>query len=183
MRASAWIIVLGLVAMPILAIARSDAGAPEVVPEEIDGVKVASQVDKQGDTTTPTLDELLQRDPLTSDYGESPRCIRTHNIRSAQVIDEKHIAFEMSRSKIFLVQLEHRCPGLRRGNPLMYEARSNQLCVHDSVRGSYSIGVGSYQPGMPCAIPKFESVTKEQLVLLKDALKVEKRKRRKRRKS
>ena len=126
----------------------------------------------------PTVEELLKGNPQADDYVEEPRCIRTHAIRSTEVIDDKHVAFEMTRNKYYLVQFEHRCPGLERDKPIFYEPSHNRLCRLDTLRGSYATGVASYQPGMPCSIPGFQSVTKEQLVLLKDALKAERRKKR-----
>ena len=126
----------------------------------------------------PTVEELLKGDPQAEDYVDEPRCIRSHAIRSTEVLDDKHVAFELSRKKFYLVQFEHRCPGLQRDNPVFYEPSGGRLCVHDTIRGSYATGVASFQPGMPCGIPGFQSVTKEQLVLLKDALKAERRKQR-----
>jgi hypothetical protein len=123
-----------------------------------------------------TVEEILNRDPEQEDYADDTRCISTNLIRDVEVIDEKHIAFQMRRDKYYLVQMQHRCPGLRRGQPVMYEPTASRLCVHDSVRSLYEHGIGGLQPGMRCAIPSFELVTKEQLMLLKDALKAEKRK-------
>jgi hypothetical protein len=132
---------------------------------------------KQGKTPGLSVEEILQRDPERSDYGEAPRCLSTSKIRSVDVIDGKHISFRMSRSEYYLVQFEHACPGLRRGRPIIYEPGSNsRLCVLDGIRGTYDFGGGGLRPGMRCSINGFESVTKEQLVLLKDALKVQKRK-------
>ena len=41
-------------------------------------------------------------------------------------------------------------------------------------------GLGNYQPGIPCRIPGFQSVTKEQVMQLKDALKATQRKKKNR---
>ena len=145
--------------------------APEAVEEDTPAET------KQGATSGLSVDEILQRDPERSDYGEAPRCLSTNRIRSVDVIDEKHIAFRMSRSEYYLVQFDHACPGLRRGRPIIYEpGNNNRLCVLDGVRGTYDFGGGGLRPGMRCSINGFESVSKEQLVLLKDALKVQKRK-------
>ena len=124
-----------------------------------------------------TIEEILQRDPEQADYGEAPRCLQTQRIRSVDVIDDKHIAFRVSRKQYYLVQFKHRCPGLRRGKPIITEpGAGSRLCVLDGIRATYENGLGGLQPGMRCAINGFQSVTKEQLVLLKDALKVERRK-------
>ena len=141
----------------------------------------ANAKDKSDADAAPTVEELLSGN--TQEYVDEPRCIRTHSIRSSEVIDDKHVVFRTGRNTYYLVQLEHRCPGLERDNPIFYETNSNRLCALDGIRGSYSSGFGSYQPGMRCGIPGFQSVTKEQIVLLKDALKAERRKKRNKPKS
>ena len=55
-----------------------------------------------------TVQEILQRDPSAEDYGESPRCIDTKRIRRINVLDDKHVVFEMSRDQFFLAQFERR---------------------------------------------------------------------------
>ena len=127
-----------------------------------------------------TLDaeSLLKRDPQVDDYVDAPRCLRTHQIRGSEVIDDKHVVFKTGRTEYYLVQMDRRCPGLERGNPIMYEGTAGRLCIHDGIRGTYRNGIGSYQPGMRCAIPGFQRMSKEQLVLLKDTLKAERRARR-----
>ncbi len=130
------------------------------------------------DSAALTVEDILSRDPDSGDYIDENRCLRTSLIRSVDVIDDKHVSFRVGRNDYYLVQFEHRCPGLRRGKPVMYEANSGRLCRLDGIRTLYETGLGGYRPGMRCSIPEFRSVTKEQLVLLKDALKVERRKKR-----
>ena len=142
------------------------ASVTAVAEESADGAEKALSVE-----------EILARDPEQSDYTEEPRCLQTQRIRRMEVIDEKHVSMQVSRDKYYLVQLKHRCPGLRRGKPVMYEpSAGNRLCQLDRIRGVYDNGISGFTPGMPCAINGFQSVTKEQLVMLKDALKVERRK-------
>ena len=127
-------------------------------------------------STVSAVEEILNRDPEISDYVDKERCINRNRIRQMQVLDEKHVSIQVSRDNYYLVQFQHRCPGLRRGQPIMYETRSATLCVHDSLRTMERWGFGRMRPGIRCRIPGFESITKEQLVHLKDALKAEKRK-------
>ncbi len=130
------------------------------------------------DSAAQSVEEILARDPDSEDYIDETRCIRANLIRTVDVIDENHVSFRVGRNDYYLVQFEHRCPGLRRGKPVMYEPTAGRLCKLDGIRTLYETGLGGYRPGMRCAIPEFRSVTKEQLVLLKDALKAEKRKKR-----
>jgi len=126
-----------------------------------------------------TVEEILNRDPQKSDYVETPRCISTNRIRGVQILDEKHVAFRMSRNEYMLVQFQHRCPGMRRGNTVIYETRTNRLCALDSLRTVSSFG--DIDPGPPCPIPGFQSISKESLAALKEALKAERSKSRSKR--
>ena len=123
-----------------------------------------------------SVEEILNRDPTQDDYVESPRCINTTRIRDMQVIDEQHIVLRVAREQYYLVRFDRRCPGLRRGRPVIYEPGiGSQLCVLDGIRATYDSGLGGISPGMRCSIPGFESVTKEQVALLKDTLQANRR--------
>ena len=116
------------------------------------------------------VDALLARDPEREDYVDDERCISTGNIRDVEVLDDRHVTFRVRRNEYYLVQFEHRCPGLRRNRPVMYESNSSRLCVHDGIRALYERGFGGYDPGMRCSIPGFQSVTREQVDGLKAVL-------------
>jgi hypothetical protein len=125
-----------------------------------------------------SVDELLSREPKADDYVSTERCIRRRSIRRTEVLDDRHVSIEISRDQFYLVQFKHRCPGMRRGDPVMLEARSMTLCSHDVLRPMENWG-GGLRPGARCSIPGFQSVTKEQLLILKDTLKAQKRKKKK----
>ena len=139
----------------------------------------------QAETGEPalTVEELLNRDPSAEDYVDTERCLSTHRIRRMDVLDEKHVAVQVSRDQYYLIQFKNRCHGLRAGKPIMQEARGASLCQHDSIRAMDQWGFGRMRPGPPCTIPGFQSISKEQLMHLKDALKAEKRKKKQKNKS
>lgn len=117
-------------------------------------------------TVLPSLGELLELDAAV-DYGESKRCLSLHKFKKVKALDENHILFEVRGGKYYLVQLERRCPGLRPQNAVSYEPRSSRLCAMDRVRG---VGVtAGFSPN--CQLGRFQSITEEQLVILKDTLK------------
>ena len=116
------------------------------------------------------VDVLLSRDPELADYVENERCINTPQVRGVQVLDNRHVAFRVGRDKYFLVQFKRRCPGLRRGQAVMYETRSSRVCTHDPIRPLFEASFGRLEPGIPCYIPGFQSVTREQLDGLKAVL-------------
>lgn len=122
-----------------------------------------------------TVEEILKRDPSDDDYSQAERCVRTDQIRSIDVLDDKHIAFEVRRNQYYLVQFERRCLGLRRNSAVVFEPTGNRLCKLDGIR---PIDDWGGVPGAKCTINGFESVTKEQLVMLKETLQAERRKKR-----
>lgn len=135
-------------------------------------------VSERADDLARDAQAIIEREPEQEDYSDQERCIPAHRIREINVIDEKHIEFVMLAKQYYLVQLKHRCPGLRRGFPVIYEPSGRRLCATDGIRATYRGMGGGYQPGMRCALDGFQEVSKEQLVALKDALQAEKRKRR-----
>jgi len=121
-----------------------------------------------------TVEELLTRDPQRSEYVKDARCITSARIKDTIVIDDRHIAFRVSRDEYYLVQFDHRCHDLRRGRPVAIERQSIKLCVNDSVRGIRDYGGGAYRRGMRCRIPGFQRISKEQLDLLEATLREQK---------
>jgi len=131
-----------------------------------------------------SVEEILTREPEAEDYGAQERCISTHRMRGTEVLDDQHIAIKISKEEYYLIRFTHRCPGLRRNDPVIFERRgTSRLCEFDTVRPTYDYGGGGISPGGPCSIPGFEGITKEQLVILKDALQAEKRQQRDERKA
>ncbi len=134
-----------------------------------------------------SAEELMSREPTVDDYAGFTRCIDMKRIRNTKVLDERHLLVEMRQKEYYVVQLARRCPGLRRNRPVMTEPRGRQLCQFDSVRPMYDNGLGGLEPGTRCTIPGFHSVTKEQVVQLRESLELERKRqkeeRRKRRKS
>ncbi len=140
--------------------------------------KVSAQAEPEptdADEPPMTVEEILKRDPSDEDYKEDERCIRTDQIRNIDIIDDKHIAFEVRRNQYYMVQFERRCLGLRRNSTVVFEPIGNRLCRLDGIR---PIDEWGGIPGAKCTIPGFESVTKEQIVMLKEALQAERRKKR-----
>ena len=121
-----------------------------------------------------SVEEILTREPDADDYQLEDRCVQTTRIRRTEVLDDKHIALNMGRDEYYIIQFDRRCIGLRRNSPVIFEPTvSTRLCVHDNIRPSYDgFGGGGWRPGSPCRVPGFEKVTKEQVVMLKEELKV-----------
>ena len=117
-----------------------------------------------------TLEEILNQDPQKEDYVEERNCISAHRIRNVKVLDDHHVVFNMRRNKRYLVQFKHRCFGLKPNKPISYEVNSSQVCKSDSIQ-SLETFAGRLQPGQRCRIPGFQSISEEQVTVLKETLK------------
>ena len=117
------------------------------------------------------VSEILGRDPTKEDYVVETECISASRIESMEVIDKKHIIVEMKADDYFLIQFKNNCPDLRKNMPVWYERRSARLCRSDIIKGVRDMGLHGYEPGMSCFIPGFQSVSKEQVVLIRDSMK------------
>ena len=123
------------------------------------------------ETTKLDVDEILGRDPTRTDYVSESECIQANRIDSMEVIDKKHIIVEMKSEEYFLIQFKNNCPDLRKGRPVMYDRRSGRLCRLDIIRGLRDSGLNGFEPGISCFIPGFQSVSKEQVVLIRESMK------------
>ena len=156
MRWLAWPVVclLCLVAMSALSAGKDDAEKPAEEPLDLETI-LNTTVDKEA-------------------YVDVSRCISRHKIRDVTIIDDKHVAFRISRDKYYLVVLAHRCPMLERDSTLSYETRGARVCVGDSLRGVIRYGTIT-RIGPACYIPGFQEITREQLVLIKDSVRGKRR--------
>ena len=135
-------------------------------------------------STAAEVEDILTREPQASDYGEDVRCVNVRRIRRTEILDERHIVLHMGREQFYLIQFRQRCPGLRPNQAVVYETTTNnRLCKLDGIRPIYDHGLSGRTPGMRCSVPNFQSVTKEQVLVLKDTLKVQARQAREARKA
>ncbi len=115
------------------------------------------------------VETILSEAASSEDYVEDARCIQMARIRQVKALDERHVTFQVGRDNYYLVQLPHRCPGLRRNATVAYEStNSMSLCKLDTIRAFFEHG--SMRLGPPCSIPGFQAITREQLALIKEAL-------------
>ena len=120
---------------------------------------------------SPEVEAILNQASDSEGYGAMERCIPVRSIRSSQVLDERHIVFELPSRTYYLVQFQHKCPQLRRKSTIAYEPRGSQLCRLD-----YIHAIDNFRPGPmgpPCSIPGFYEVTADQVALLRETLKSE----------
>ena len=129
-----------------------------------------------------TLEEILNQDPQKEDYVEERNCISAHRIRNVKVLDEHHVIFNMRRNKRYLVQFKHRCFGLKPNQPVSYEVNSSQVCKFDSIQGLENFA-GRLQAGQRCRISGFQSISEEQVAVLKETLKNDRQRAREERKA
>lgn len=100
-------------------------------------------------------------------FLDSRDCINTTRIRRTDVLGNQAVLFYLSGSEIYLNRLPHKCNGLRMADAFSYEVRTSQLCHVDVIRVVRYYG-GSLSPGVACGLGKFQAITEEQLLVLKE---------------
>lgn len=162
MRGSKWITTALFVSTLGAGGAWSEIPAAEAAPD--------APADPDDKTAPALVDDILNATTDKDAYVDSPRCLRLHKIRGVQVIDERHIAFRTGRDEYFLVQMQHRCPGLTRESAIAYATNSSRVCELDQLHAVIRFGPTSERLGPACAIPGFQEITREQLTVLRDSL-------------
>jgi len=116
----------------------------------------------------PEVEALLNKASDPESYAETERCLFTREIRSTEILDEQHLVFQLSGKRLYLVQFQYTCPGLRRGASIVYETHDARLCRLDQIR---AFQPGPAIPNPPCTLPGFMPVEKEQVAQLRESLK------------
>lgn len=120
----------------------------------------------------PEVEALLNQASDPDAYAEMERCIFTRDIRDTDILDDRHVVFELSGKRLYLVQFQYTCHGLRRGGSMAYETRNGRLCRLDQIR---AFEPGLAIPNPPCTLPGFMPVEKEQVALLSESLKAQRK--------
>ena len=140
-----------------------------------DDAGAGDDASKQKDDLNAAIAEILAG-PDDAAYVEPERCIIARRIDRTEVLSDRVVVFHMRGGEKYVVQFEHRCPGLRRNGLTRQERRSIHLCAHDTIQGLYDISMsGAESWGPRCFLPHFEPVTAEQVTFIKEALKSRRR--------
>ena len=113
--------------------------------------------------------EILDVDAV-EDYDTTETCIPRSRISRTEILNERFVVFHLRGDEKYLVQFQHRCPGLRRNGTMRLETRSFRICSMDTIQGFYEMGIGRGTWGPSCMIPGFEPVTQEQVAIIKEEL-------------
>ena len=93
---------------------------------------------------------------------ESQRCINARSIRSADVIDDNYIVFQVQGRRNYLNALPKSCKGLSRDGRFSYETYTRSLCERDTIRVLKEAGGGAYE-GRSCKLGRFQPISEEEL--------------------
>ncbi|MGE0622267.1 MAG: DUF6491 family protein [Pseudomonadales bacterium] len=163
------LLVAGLLAVGAGGEEGADTAGPVADAPAGDTGQTDSQAGEEGGYAfPPEVEELLNNASDPEGYAQTERCIFTREIRDTDILDQRHLVFELTGKRLYLVQFQFTCPGLRRGASIVYETRNSQLCRLDQIR---AFEPGPAIPNPPCTIPGFMPVEKEQVALLKESLK------------
>lgn len=113
--------------------------------------------------------EILDVDAV-EEYDTTQNCIARSRISRTEILNERFVVFHLRGDEKYLVQFQHRCPGLRRNGTMRLETRSFRVCSMDTIQGFYEMGIGRGNWGPSCMIPGFEPVTQEQVAIIKEEL-------------
>jgi len=116
------------------------------------------------------LPAAAEEAPTGDAQAEGKRCISMSRISSAEIIDDRTIAFHMTGRDIYLNELPRRCPGMHFGRGISYRTHSGQLCNLDTI--TVLNGFGGVRGGPTCGLGHFQPISKDAL----KALKAERRK-------
>lgn len=107
-------------------------------------------------------------------HAASRSCLSLSHIRNSQVLDRQHILFTMSGSEMYVNDLPHPCPGLRRDTPWLHRTSLDQVCDLDVITVLNSTG-GGFMPGASCGLGKFKPIGKADADALRAQLKAAKK--------
>ena len=120
-----------------------------------------------------TLEEQVRAilDSPMEETAEPERCLSTHMYDRVEVLDTQKVVFHGRGDKAWLNQLRTPCVGLRRDHTLRFELRDHRICSMDTFRAMSMMTGGPVPMGPICFLSEFEPITKDQVTMLKDALK------------
>ncbi len=161
-----WLVALLVSGLLINTVRAEEASTAET--DKAGDATLAGPSTDSGFTFPPEVEALLNQAADPDAYTETERCLTARDIRNTEILDDRHIVFEISRKRFYLIQFPYPCPGMRRNASLVYETRVGQLCQLDQIR-AFEPGPGI--PNPPCTLPGFMPVEQEQVTLLRESLK------------
>lgn len=118
----------------------------------------------------PAAEAILKGEAPPVDYSTAEKCLPSVDIERTEPLSERYIVFHFRNGGLWLAQMRGRCPGMTRNSHLAFEKGSSRLCEWDTVRVVYEEGIGNVRLGPVCNLPKFESVSPEQVEMLRQQI-------------
>ena len=112
-------------------------------------------------------DDDIEEALTAATRADAKDCIRIQSIRRTEVANDKTVLFYMSRNRIYMNALPHKCPGLEREQRFMYQTSLGRLCDLDTITVLDDIGFG-FSRGPSCGLGKFYPISKADADALKD---------------
>lgn len=95
-------------------------------------------------------------------FDRTPRdCLQVAAVDRTVVLDDQTVLFYVRGKKVYRNYLPKKCPGLKREDRFMYEARQGRLCNIDSIT-VLELWNASFTPGFTCPLGKFQPITVEE---------------------
>lgn len=100
----------------------------------------------------------------------APHCLNLVRIKHVEILDRRHIVFEMDNGDNYMNVLPGPCPSLHRNKALMYKTSLSRLCDLDIITVLDSVG-GGYEPAGSCGLGKFREATQDEIRETRNLLK------------
>lgn len=110
---------------------------------------------------TPPLVFADEADEIVDDQSGT-KCINVRILRRTDVVDDQHILFYLSGTKVYLNILPNVCSGLSRERRFSYTTIARNLCRFDTIRIISGAGGAIYQ-GRSCRLGYFHLTSKEEI--------------------
>lgn len=96
------------------------------------------------------------------DDKSGEKCINARILRRTEVVDDQHILFYLSGTKVYLNILPKVCSGLSRERRFSYTTIGRNLCRFDSIQILSDVG-GAIHQGRSCRLGYFHLTSKEEI--------------------
>ena len=127
-----------------------------------------SSTDQEEPQPPRLLDVLAHAE--TADYDEARNCLSRHDFNHVEVLGARHVAFKGPGTRLWVNELRQVCAGLRPGDALRINYKTQQLCSLDTIQGILRGADIFDRMGPVCTLGEFHPVTEDQLAMLRDTL-------------
>lgn len=118
---------------------------------------------------SPQIDEILSQTDAAA--AALRRCLPTSQYSEVEIIDEQRLLFRGTGTRAWVNHLRQPCRSLRRNDTLLFELRTGQACALDRASVIDRNFLFWSRSGPICSLGEFQPISPEQLTMIEDVLK------------